>query len=64
MVRSTTQDGKPCGLTADHQGEGKDYDVDSLSGATLTTNGVDRSAQYWLNVAYKPFLENLRKGEI
>lgn len=50
--------------TADHQGEGKDYDVDSLSGATLTTNGVDRSAQYWLNVAYKPFLENLRKGEI
>ncbi len=49
---------------ADHVGEGKDYEVDSLSGATLTTNGVDNSTRYWFNVAYKPFLENLRKGEI
>lgn len=49
---------------ADHQGEGKDYDVDALSGATLTARGVDNAAHYWLNVAYKPFLDNLRKGDI
>lgn len=49
---------------ADHVGEGKDYDVDCLSGATLTSNGVDHSVNYWFNVAYKPFLDNLRKGEI
>lgn len=48
----------------DHQGEGKDYDVDSLSGATLTARGVDNAAHYWFNVAYKNFLENVRKGEI
>lgn len=50
--------------TADHQGEGKAYDVDSLSGATLTSRGVDNAAHYWLNIAYKPFLDNLRKGDI
>lgn len=49
---------------ADHVGEGKDFDVDCLSGATLTSNGVDHSINYWFSVAYKPFLDNLRKGEI
>ena len=49
---------------ADHVGEGKDYEVDALSGATLTAVGVNNAAHYWLHVAYKPFLENVRKGEI
>ncbi len=50
--------------TPDHNGEGKDYDVDSLSGATLTARGVDNAAKYWFDNAYKAFLENLRKGEM
>ncbi|MCI6864122.1 MAG: Na(+)-translocating NADH-quinone reductase subunit C [Anaerobiospirillum succiniciproducens] len=50
--------------TPDHNGEGKDYDVDSLSGATLTARGVDNAANYWFENAYKAFLENLRKGEM
>ena len=49
---------------ADHVGVGKDYEVDALSGATLTAVGVNNAAHYWLHVAYKPFLENVRKGEI
>ena len=49
--------------TPDRSGEGKDFDVDALSGATLTSNGVLHSVQYWLGDAYKPFLDNLRKGE-
>lgn len=48
----------------DTTAEGKNYDVNALSGATLTSNGVDFAARYWLNTAYKPFLDNLRKGEI
>lgn len=49
--------------TPDHNGDGKDYDIDSLSGATLTARGVDNAAHYWFNIAYKPFLDTLRKGD-
>ena len=49
---------------ADHEGVGKDFEVDSLSGATLTSRGVDNAVRYWLGDAYKPFLDNVRKGEI
>lgn len=49
---------------ADHTGPLKDYQVDALSGATLTTNGIRHAAQYWLGSVYKPFLDKLRKGEI
>ena len=49
---------------ADHEGDSKDYEVDALSGATLTTNGIRHAAQYWLGTVYKPFLDQLRKGEI
>ena len=41
-----------------------DFDIDALSGATLTSVGVDNTAKYWLGDAYRPFLENLSKGEI
>ena len=40
--------------------EGKDFDVDSLSGATLTARGINNSVHYWMDVAYKPFLDKLR----
>ena len=44
--------------------QNKDFDIDALSGATLTSNGVDHLSAYWLGDAYKPFLEKLSKGEI
>ena len=48
---------------AAHEGEQAAYEVDALSGATLTTNGIRHAAQYWLGTVYKPFLDQLRKGE-
>ncbi|MGN0903091.1 MAG: Na(+)-translocating NADH-quinone reductase subunit C [Succinivibrio sp.] len=41
-----------------------DFDIDALSGATLTSNGVTNTAAYWLGDAYRPFLEKLKNGEI
>lgn len=46
------------------EGESAAFEVDALSGATLTTNGIRNAAQYWLGTVYKPFLDQLRKGEI
>lgn len=41
-----------------------EHTVDGLSGATLTTNGVDNMIQYWLGEqGYAGFLENLKAGE-
>lgn len=38
--------------------------VDGLSGATLTTNGVDNMINYWLNQkGYTAFLKNLKAGD-
>ncbi|SPT69575.1 Na(+)-translocating NADH-quinone reductase subunit C [Anaerobiospirillum thomasii] len=50
--------------TPDHSGEGKDYDVDTLSGATLTARGVENAVRYWMSVAYRPFLDKLRQGQV
>lgn len=44
--------------------QNKDHEIDALSGATLTSNGVDHLSAYWLGNAYRPFLEKLSKGEI
>lgn len=41
-----------------------EYKVDGLSGATLTTNGVENLLQFWMGEdGYKPFIENLKNGE-
>ena len=41
----------------------KQWQVDGLSGATLTTKGVDNLVRYWLSdQGFKPLLENLRQG--
>ncbi len=38
-----------------------DYQVDGLSGATITSRGVSRLLQYWLaDHGFKPFLEKLK----
>lgn len=40
------------------------YQVDGLSGATITTNGVDKMVHYWLSdQGYGKFLKNLKAGE-
>ena len=44
---------------------GKDYYVDALSGATLTSNGVDSLVKFWMGQhGYENFLNNLKAGEI
>ena len=41
----------------------KQWQVDGLSGATLTTKGVDNLVRYWLgDQGFKPLLKNLRQG--
>ena len=40
------------------------YQVDGLSGATLTARGVSNLVQFWLGESgYGPFLANLKAGE-
>ncbi|MDN4502566.1 Na(+)-translocating NADH-quinone reductase subunit C [Alteromonadaceae bacterium BrNp21-10] len=39
------------------------YAVDALSGATLTSKGVQNTLEYWLSAeGYGPFLTNLKRG--
>lgn len=41
-----------------------EHKIDGLSGATLTSNGVDNMMHFWLGEnGYRPFLENLKAGE-
>jgi Na+-transporting NADH:ubiquinone oxidoreductase subunit C len=42
----------------------ENYQVDGLSGATLTTNGVDNMIKFWLgDSGFGPFLKNLKEKE-
>ena len=44
---------------------GKEFHVDSLSGATLTSVGVDNLVRFWMGKeGYETFLAKLRAGEI
>ncbi len=44
--------------------EGKEHMVDGLSGATITSEGVTTSIQYWLSQnGFGPFLTKIRNGE-
>lgn len=44
---------------------GKDYHIDALAGATLTTVGIDNLVKFWMGEAgYAAFLENLKAGNI
>lgn len=43
---------------------GKEHKIDGLSGATLTSRGVDNLIKYWMgDNGYKQFLQNLKNGE-
>lgn len=44
---------------------GKQYHIDGLAGATLTTVGVNNLVRFWMGEAgFKPFLKNLETGII
>lgn len=44
---------------------GKDFYVDALAGATLTSRGVDNLVNFWMgSEGYETFLEKLKAGEI
>lgn len=44
---------------------GREYYVDALSGATLTSRGVDNLVRFWMGEqGFGPFLERLKAGEI
>ncbi|WP_404402136.1 Na(+)-translocating NADH-quinone reductase subunit C [Idiomarina seosinensis] len=46
-------------------GANNEHQVDALSGATLTSNGVDALIDFWMSdKAYGPLLAKLRKGEL
>jgi Na+-transporting NADH:ubiquinone oxidoreductase subunit C len=41
------------------------YGVDALSGASLTSRGVNNLVKFWMSDAgFKPFLDNLKQGRI
>ena len=41
------------------------YGVDGLSGATITSRGVDNLLKFWMSDAgFKPFLDNVKQGQI
>jgi len=42
--------------------DGAKYQIDGLSGATITSRGVSNSVRYWLNDGYRPFLDKLAGG--
>ena len=44
---------------------GSEYQIDGLSGATLTSNGVTKLVQFWMGEnGYAPFLANLKAGGV
>ena len=43
----------------------EDYEIDGISGATLTSNGVTNMIRYWLGEnGYGPVLQQLREGSV
>ena len=50
--------------TANRDGENFAYEVDGLSGATLTARGVSNLVQFWMGTnGFGPFLVRLKAGE-
>lgn len=49
----------------DANAEGKEHKVDALSGATLTSRGVQQLVNYWMgDRGFAPYLIKLRQGEV
>lgn len=48
-----------------HAPQGSEHEIDGLSGATLTSNGVQHTFDFWMGAkGYGPFLAKLRAGEL
>jgi Na+-transporting NADH:ubiquinone oxidoreductase subunit C len=46
------------------EGPAKDYLIDGLSGATITTQGVDKLMEFWFGEhGFKTFFEKLRQAQ-
>lgn len=60
------KDGKPAlKIVKGGAPSGDQYGVDGLSGATLTSNGVQNTLNFWLgNKGFGPFLDKVRDGGI
>ncbi|MCV6590044.1 MAG: Na(+)-translocating NADH-quinone reductase subunit C [Marinobacterium sp.] len=51
--------------SVDPSAPGAEHQIDGLSGATLTANGVTNLVQFWMGKnGYAPFLANLKAGEV
>ena len=51
-------------LSVTKAGQAGEGQIDGLSGATLTTNGIDGTIEYWLGEnGYFAFLQNLKAGD-
>ncbi len=52
------------GLVKGTASPSSDYDIDGLSGATLTSVGVTNLVQFWLGEnGFQSYLNNLKDGE-
>lgn len=59
-VKLTVIKGKTDSNTSD-----REYKIDGLSGATLTTRGVDNLVKFWMGpMGYAQYLNNLKSGEV
>lgn len=60
------QDGKPAiKVIKGHAPAGSEHEIDGLSGATLTGNGVQHTFDFWMGPkGFGPFLAKIRAGEL
>ena len=60
------QDGQPAlRVIKGHAPAGSEHEIDGLSGATLTGNGVQHTFDFWMGPkGFGPFLAKVRAGEI
>ena len=57
--------GKELPIDVVKSGAKNDHQIDGLSGATLTSNGVDHTVDFWTGEnGFGPFLEKVRKGAL
>lgn len=64
-VNPYDKQGKPRIQVVKNANPNKDWQVDAISGATLTSRGVENLMNFWLGQqGYEPFLRRIQDGEI
>lgn len=62
---TATWQGKELPIDVVKGGANNEHKIDGLSGATLTSNGVDHTVDFWTGEnGFGPFLEKVRKGAL